>query len=237
MPAHDDATTLGTAVKRVLEVQYPCEAELVVVDDGSTDDTWAVLSALGDPRVRVAEHPVNRGKGSAVRTAAGLASGDYLVIFDAGLEYSPGDILKLLEPVSRGDGEVVYGVRSFGTAHSFWFVIGNKVNTFTANLLFNTWISDLHSCLKLMPASLFRELPLKQRRFGFDSEVTALLLARGVRPCEVPVSYQARSREEGGGKLSLADGAAATWVLLRVRLHQGLRNLLSRPQARAARGS
>jgi glycosyltransferase involved in cell wall biosynthesis len=225
MPAYNEAATVSTAIKRVLEVRYPCEAELVVVDDGSIDDTWAVLSAIDDPRVRIAEHPVNRGKGAAVRTAAELATGDYLLIFDADLEYSPDDILRLLDPVLRGDAEVVYGVRSFGssTAHSFWFVIGNKANTFTANFLFNTWLSDLHSCLKLMPVPLFRGLPLKQRGFGFDTEVTALLLVRGVRPYEVPISYKARSREEGK-KLTWADGVEATWILLRVRLLQAFRN-------------
>jgi glycosyltransferase involved in cell wall biosynthesis len=225
MPAYNEAATVGTAIKRVLEVPYPCETELIVVDDGSIDDTHAVLASVSDPRVKIADHPVNRGKGAAVRTAADLATGDYLLIFDADLEYSPDDILKLLAPVLRGETDVAYGVRSFGstTAHSFWFVAGNWVNTFTANFLFNTWIRDLHSCLKLMPVSLFRELPLKQHGFGLDTEVTALLLARGVRPYEVPISYQARSREEGK-KLTWSDGVEATWILLRVRLGQAFRN-------------
>jgi len=158
-----------------------------------------------------------------VRTAASLATGDYLLIFDADLEYSPDDILSMLAPVSRGDAEVVYGVRKFGasTAHSFWFVIGNRVNTFTANALFNTWISDLHTCLKLLPAALFRELPVTENRFGLDTEITALMLARGVRPYEVPISYKARSREEGK-KLTWGDGVEATWILLRVRMKKAV---------------
>jgi hypothetical protein len=166
MPAYNEAATVGIAVKRVLDIRYPCDVEVVVVDDGSADNTGEVLASIDDRRVTIAEHPVNRGKGAAVRTAAGLATGDYLVIFDADLEYSPDDILGLLTPVTRGDAEVVYGIRKFGasTAHSFWFVIGNRVNTFTANALFNTWISDLHTCLKLLPASLFRELPLTENR-------------------------------------------------------------------------
>jgi len=154
MPAYNEAATVGLAVKRVLDIRYPCDVEVVVVNDGSVDETSEVLAGIGDPRVTIAEHPVNCGKGAAVRTAAALATGDYLVIFDADLEYSPDDILGLLTPVSRGDAEVVYGIRKFGasTAHSFWFVIGNRVNTFTANALFNTWISDLHTCLKLQGA-------------------------------------------------------------------------------------
>jgi hypothetical protein len=125
--------------------------------------------------------------------------------------------------VSRGDAEVVYGVRKFGasTAHSFWFVIGNRVNTFTANALFNTWISDLHTCLKLLPLALFRELPLTENGFGLDTELTALMLARGVRPYEVPITYKARSREEGK-KLTWGDGVVATRILIRVRLRKAL---------------
>jgi glycosyltransferase involved in cell wall biosynthesis len=223
MPAYNEAATVGTAVKRVLDIRYPCDVEVVVVNDGSADRTREVLATIDDPRVVITGHPVNRGKGAAVRTAASLATGDYLLVFDADLEYSADDILGLLAPVSRGDAEVVYGVRKFGasTAHSFWFVIGNRVNTFTANALFNTWISDLHTCLKLLPASLFAELPLTESRFGLDTELTALLLARGVRPYEVPITYKARSREEGK-KLTWGDGVVATKILIRVRLRKAI---------------
>ena len=223
VPAYNEATTVGVAAKRLLDTQYPCDIEVVVVNDGSVDNTSEVLATIDDPRVVVTQHPVNRGKGAAVRTAAAMATGDYLLVFDADLEYSAEDIRGLLAPVLRGDAEVVYGVRKFGasTAHSFWFVIGNRVNTFTANALFNTWISDLHSCLKLLPVSLFRELRLTENRFGLDTELTAMLLARGVRPYEVPITYKARSREEGK-KLTWGDGVIATKILIRVRLRKAL---------------
>jgi glycosyltransferase involved in cell wall biosynthesis len=223
IPAYNEVATIGVAVKRLLDIRYPCDIELVIVNDGSVDDTMQVLSGIDDPRVAVSEHPVNRGKGAAVRTAAAMATGDYMLIFDADLEYSAEDILSLLAPLQRGDAQVVYGVRTFGasTAHSFWFVIGNRVNTFTANALFNTWISDLHSCLKLLPLSMFRELPVKEDGFGLDTELTAMLLARGVRPYEVPIHYKARSREEGK-KLTWGDGVDATWILLRIRLKKAL---------------
>jgi glycosyltransferase involved in cell wall biosynthesis len=238
MPAYNEAATVGTAVKRVLGIHYPCEVELVVVNDGSVDNTAEVLAAIDDPRVVVTGHAANRGKGAAVRTAASLATGDYLLVFDADLEYSPEDILSMLAPVSRGDAEVVYGVRKFGasTAHSFWFVIGNRVNTFTANALFNTWISDLHSCLKLLPATLFRQLPVTEDRFGLDTELTAMLLARGVRPYEVPISYRARSREEGK-KLTWGDGVVATKILLRVRLRKAITDRRARLHRSLARGA
>ena len=223
IPAYNEAATVGVAVKRLLDIRYPCDIELVIVNDGSVDETMDVLSSIDDPRVVVSEHPGNRGKGAAVRTAASVATGDYMLVFDADLEYSADDILALLAPLQRGDAEVVYGVRTFGasTAHSFWFVIGNRVNTFTANALFNTWISDLHTCLKLLPLKMFRELPVKENGFGLDTELTAMLLARGVRPYEVPIHYKARSREEGK-KLTWGDGVEATWILLRVRMKKAV---------------
>jgi glycosyltransferase involved in cell wall biosynthesis len=238
IPAYNEAATVGVAVKRLLDIRYPCDIELVIVNDGSVDNTMDVLSSIDDPRVVVTEHPVNRGKGAAVRTAAAMATGDYMLVFDADLEYSADDILSLLSPLQRGDAQVVYGVRTFGasTAHSFWFVIGNRVNTFTANALFNTWISDLHTCLKLLPLSLFRELPVKENGFGLDTELTAMLLARGVRPYEVPIHYKARSREEGK-KLTWGDGVEATWILLRVRLKKSLTDRRARMRKSLARRS
>ncbi len=209
MPAYNEAATVGIAVKRVLDIHYPCDIEVVVVNDGSVDNTSEVLATIDDPRVVVTEHAANRGKGSAVRTAASLATGDYLLVFDADLEYSADDILGLLAPVSRGDAEVVYGV------------------------LFNTWISDLHTCLKLLPASLFRELPLSENRFGLDTELTAMLLARGVRPYEVPITYKARSREEGK-KLTWGDGVVATKILLRVRVLKAITDRRARMRGATA---
>jgi len=238
IPAYNEAATVGVAVKRLLDIRYPCDIELVIVNDGSVDNTMDVLSSIDDPRVVITEHPVNRGKGAAVRTAASLATGDYMLVFDADLEYSAEDILSLLSPLQRGDAEVVYGVRTFGasTAHSFWFVIGNRVNTFTANALFNTWISDLHTCLKLLPLAMFRELPVKENGFGLDTELTAMLLARGVRPYEVPIHYKARSREEGK-KLTWGDGVEATWILLRVRLKKALTDRRTRVRNKLTRRS
>ena len=236
IPAYNEAATVGVAVKRLLDIRYPCDIELVIVNDGSVDHTMDVLNGIDDPRVVVTEHKTNRGKGAAVRTAAALATGDYMLVFDADLEYSAEDILGLLAPLQRGDAEVVYGVRTFGasTAHSFWFVIGNRVNTFTANALFNTWISDLHTCLKLLPLALFRELPVKENGFGLDTELTAMLLARGVRPYEVPIHYKARSREEGK-KLTWGDGVEATWILLRVRMKKSVTDRRARMRKKLTR--
>ncbi len=218
MPVYNEAKTLAAALKRVLDVDYPCEVELVVVDDGSLDSTAEVLAAVDDPRVSVHRHVANRGKGAAIRTAGAQATGDWIIICDADLEYSPEEIPLLLQPVLRGDAEVVYGTRSFGShnSYSFWYVMGNKGVTLCANLLFNAYISDLETCFKLMPLAVYRELDVQAEGFGMEAEITGKLLRRGVRPYEVPISYRARSRAEGK-KLTWKDGVEAVWILARIR--------------------
>ena len=113
IPAYNEAATVGVAVKRLLDIRYPCDIELVIVNDGSVDDTGDVLASIDDPRVVVTEHTVNRGKGAAVRTAAAMATGDYMLVFDADLEYSADDIISLLSPLQRGDAQVVADDKRF----------------------------------------------------------------------------------------------------------------------------
>jgi glycosyltransferase involved in cell wall biosynthesis len=218
MPVFNEVETVEVVVKRVLDVPYPCEVELVIVDDGSADGTAAVLARLDDPRVSVHTHPANRGKGAAIRTAASKATGTHVVMCDADLEYSPEDLPALLRPVLEGEAEVVYGTRSFSshTAFSFWFVLGNKGVTFIANALFDSWISDLETCFKLMPLALYRSLDVRSAGFGMEAEITGKLLKQGVRPYEVPISYRARSRADGK-KLTWRDGVEAVWILGRIR--------------------
>jgi glycosyltransferase involved in cell wall biosynthesis len=219
MPVYNEAATLPAAVKTVLDVKYPCDIELVIVDDGSTDGGREILASLKDDRIMRRQHSRNLGKGAAIRTAAQAATGDYMVICDADLEYAPEEIPRLLEPVVRGDAHVVYGTRSFGsnTAFSFWYVLGNKAVTMFANAMFNTWISDLETCFKLMPLELYRELNIRSKGFGMEAEVTGKLLKQGHMPFEVPIRYKARRREEGK-KLTWRDGVEALWILMRVRL-------------------
>jgi glycosyltransferase involved in cell wall biosynthesis len=218
VPVYNEAATVVAAMKRIVDVEYPCDVEVVVVNDGSVDATAELLTALTDPRVKVIHHPSNRGKGAAIRTAAGAATGDYMIICDADLEYAPEEIPRLLEPVLSGETQLVYGTRSFGshTAYSFWYVLGNKAVTMFANVVYDCWISDLETCFKLMPLDLYRELDIRSAGFGMEAEVTGKLLARGMRPFEVPISYKARSREEGK-KLTWKDGVEALWILTRER--------------------
>ncbi len=219
MPVFNEEATLATAVKRVLDVEYPCDIELVIVNDGSTDGTVGVLDTLVDARINRVEHPVNRGKGAAIRTAAAAASGSYVIMCDADLEYAPEEIPALLKPVLDGETDVVYGNRTFGShsAFSFWYVMGNKLVTTAANVLFNSYLGDLETCFKLMPLALYRDLDIRSPGFGMEAEITGKLLKRGIRPFEVPITYRARNREEGK-KMTWRDGVEALWILARLRI-------------------
>jgi glycosyltransferase involved in cell wall biosynthesis len=193
----------------------------VVVDDGSTDGTASVLAAIDDARVNVVRHEHNRGKGAAIKTASGNATGEYVIILDADLEYDAQDIPGLMNPVLDGRATVVYGNRQFGShsAFSFWYVMGNKAVTLAANIIFNSYIGDLETCFKLMPLTLYRELNVRSTGFGLEAEVTGKLLRRRIRPFEVPISYRARSREEGK-KITAWDGVAALMILARERVRR-----------------
>ncbi|HEY3955808.1 MAG TPA: glycosyltransferase family 2 protein [Streptosporangiaceae bacterium] len=219
VPVYNEAETVQTAIKRVLNVNFPCQIELIVVDDASVDGTSEIIDGLHDERMIKLRHPENRGKGAAIRTAAGAATGDYVVPFDADLEYQPEEIPALLSPVLSGESEVVYGNRTFGShsAYSFWYVVGNKGITMAANILFNAYISDLETCYKLMPLELYRDLDVSSAGFGMEAEITGKLLARRIRPFEVPISYRARTRE-AGKKITWRDGVQAVWILARLRM-------------------
>jgi dolichol-phosphate hexosyltransferase len=219
MAAYNEAETITQAIEEVLGVDYPCEMELIVIDDGSKDATPQLLDKIDDPRVVKLRHPVNRGKGAAVMTAAEKATGTHILPFDADLEYLPEDILRLIEPVLRGRCSVVYGARLFGcntVYRSYLYAVGNKLFTQTANLMFGAYLTDLHTCLKLIPVDVFRSLELRESGFGLDTEISASLLRCGIRPFEVPVSYFSRSHEEGK-KITWHDAFACLWILLRVR--------------------
>ncbi|MDT4938206.1 MAG: hypothetical protein QOG80_1877 [Pseudonocardiales bacterium] len=219
MPVYNEISTLTAAVKEVLAVDYPCAVELVIVDDGSTDGTRDLYTAFSDdPRVSVHLHETNQGKGAAIRTAARVARGDYVLPCDADLEYAPAEIPALLAPVIRGDAKVVYGTRTFGShnSYSYLYVLGNRGVTTAANILFNCYISDLETCFKLVPADLYRGLDIRANGFGMEAEITGKLLRRGIRPYEIAISYKARSRDEGK-KLTWRDGVEALVILVRER--------------------
>jgi glycosyltransferase involved in cell wall biosynthesis len=220
MPAYNEGHTIGHAITRVLNVPFPCPIELIVVDDGSVDSTSDVLKAIRDPRVVVEYHDTNLGKGAALLTGFSLVKGTHVVPFDADLEYEPRDLLSLLQPVLTGRSDVVYGSRLFGANtvyQSYRYAMGNKMTTFMANILYDAYISDLHTCLKLMPTRLLRDLTLLERGFGLDTEITAHVLKLGYRPFEVPISYHSRTHAQGK-KITWRDGVACISILMRIRL-------------------
>ena len=219
IPAFNEERTLELIVNHVLE--QPEVGEVIAVDDGSTDGTWAMMSRLAgrDPRVRAFRLEANQGKGAALRRAVEEVRMPFALVQDADLEYDPRDYPTLLRPLLEGRADVVYGVRGFAgqTAFSFWFVMGNKAVTFAANILFDCYISDLESGYKALRSDLWRRLNLQGRRFDIEPDITARVLRLGYRIHEVPVRYYARSRAEGK-KLTWLDGLRAIVELARLRL-------------------
>jgi glycosyltransferase involved in cell wall biosynthesis len=230
MPVYNESATIERALERVLAVEYPCGIELVVIDDGSTDLTPQLLSPFADRRdVKIIRHVVNRGKGAAVRTGIQEASGTHVIILDADLEYSPSDIPSMLTPVLTGVADHVFGTRVFGLNTrfpSYRFAMGGRFTTAAANVLFDSCLTDMHTCLKLVPLQDLRRMVFSETGFGLDTELTAKLLRAGVRPYEVPVTYNGRTVLEGK-KLSWWDGVECLRILARTRM-QG-RELVPEP--------
>ena len=223
MPVYNESATIVRAMNRVLAVDYPCPMELIVVDDGSTDTTeLEIAGAVHRSGLTTVCHPTNRGKGAAVRTGIRRATGTHVIVMDADLEYSPSDIPGILIPVLNGVADHVFGTRIFGLNTrfpSYRFAKGGRFTTTVANILFDSCITDMHACLKIVPARQFRALTLSEKGFGLDTELTAKMLRAGVRPYEVPVSYYGRTCGEGK-KIRWRDGMQCLWILVVVRLHK-----------------
>jgi glycosyltransferase involved in cell wall biosynthesis len=221
MPVFNERATIEAAIDDALTSELPVTGrELVIVDDGSTDGTRELLGSREWPEnVKVVFHRANQGKGAAVRTALSHATCEFAAILDADLEYRAADLADVLEPLVSGEAAVVYGTRAWTSqsSYSFWYVMGNKAVTFAANVLYNCWISDLMTCHKAMRTELFRSLPLRERGFAIEPEITAWVLRAGERIHEVPISYRARSRE-AGKKLTALDGFRVLRTLVRCRV-------------------
>jgi glycosyltransferase involved in cell wall biosynthesis len=220
MPVFNERNTVVEVLRRMRTVELPdgIEREIIVVDDGSSDGTRDLLRQLGDSTVRVALHDGNRGKGAAVRTGLALASGDYVLIQDADLEYDPDDWPLLIAPVIRGRARVVYGSRFTGERRNMLFLhwVGNRVLSLVTNMLYNTTLSDMETCYKLIDRTLLADLGLRCDRFDIEPEITAKILKRRVRIYEVPISYMGREFDEGK-KITWRDGFAALWTLVKFR--------------------
>jgi glycosyltransferase involved in cell wall biosynthesis len=220
VPVFNERNTLVEILRRMRAVELPdgVEREIIVVDDGSNDGTRDVLRQLGDSTVRVVMHDVNRGKGAALRTGFAHASGEYVLVQDADLEYDPEDWPKLLNPVLRGKARVVYGSRFTGERRNMLLLhwMGNRFLSMTTNVLYNTTLSDMETCYKLLERDLIDEMRLHSDRFDIEAEITAKILKRGIRIYEVPISYSGREFDEGK-KITWRDGFSALWTLVKYR--------------------
>lgn len=222
MPVHNEGATLRTVLEALGKVSMPCAWELIVVDDGSWDGAVEQIERSwvpGAEQVLVVRAIRNRGKGSALRKGFSLATGDILGVQDADLEYDPAQIPVLISPILRGDADVVFGTRQFGsqTAYSFWYVVGNRVMSLVASALFDRYVTDAYTCYKFFTRERYQQLRLTADGFEIEAELTGGLLRTGARLYEVPITYTARTREEGK-KIRPADGLTGILRLLRVRL-------------------
>jgi dolichol-phosphate hexosyltransferase len=221
MPVFNELSTVEAAIDDALTAELPVESrQLVIVDDGSSDGTRDLLRGREWPdNVTLVLHERNRGKGAALQTGLQHATGDFSAILDADLEYRASDLGPLLLPLLNGDARVVFGTRSWSShaAFSFWYVMGNKGVTFATNVIYNCWISDVMTCHKAMSTELFRSLRLRERGFAIEPEIAARVLRAGERIYEVPITYKARSREEGK-KLTALDGLRVLRTLVRCRV-------------------
>jgi len=216
IPTYNEAQTIKELIRQVKVVKLPWQKEIIVVDDYSTDQTPQILKKITD--IKLIRHSYNKGKGSAIRTGIKQATGDYVIIQDADLEYDPREYKLLIKPVIDGKAKVVYGSRFTGQRRNmfFWHWVGNKFLTLVTNVLYNTTLSDMETCYKLIPRQLLLDLKLKAKRFEFEPEVTAKILKQGIRIWEVPVSYAGREFDEGK-KISWKDGLPALWTLIKYR--------------------
>jgi len=216
IPVYNEAATIREVLLRVRS--SPLEKEIVIVDDGSTDGTRDLLAAEAIDGTKVVLHPRNQGKGMAIRTGLKHATGDYVLIQDADLEYDPADYELLIRPILRGKATVVYGSRFLGEhrAMLFWHSVGNRLLTLITNVLYDSTLTDMETCYKLFPRALIQSIPLRARRFDFEPEITAKVLKRGHRIYEVPISYAGREPHEGK-KISWRDGFPAIAALIRYR--------------------
>lgn len=217
IPSFNEAATIGRIIQQVKTQNFKNIAkEIIVVNDGSTDSTKKILSF--QKGIKIISLPKNQGKGAAIRAGIKQATGAYVLIQDADLEYDPADIQSLLDPILNKKAEVIYGSRFLGPHKNmlFWHLMGNKFLSFITNFLYNTTLSDMEVGYKLIPKKLLDSITLKENRFGFEPEITSKILKQGIRIYEVPISYSGREFSEGK-KITWVDGLIAFFLLFKYR--------------------
>jgi len=218
MPVYNEANTVEAVIRRVLE--QPDVAELITVNDASSDGTGEVLRNLAQelPKMRVFEHEVNQGKGAALRTGISHATAPYVIIQDADLEYDPEEYPVLLKPILTGKADVVFGSRFIGgEAHRvlyFWHSVGNRFLTLLSNMFTNLNVTDMETCYKVFRREIIQGIRIEENRFGFEPEITAKVARLNIKIFEVAISYSGRTYAEGK-KIGWKDGLSAVRCILK----------------------
>lgn len=220
MPVYNEENTIDQIISLVLS-QEPV-AELIIVEDCSKDATWSKLEPwpARDPRVRLFRHPVNQGKGAALRTGLAKATSPYVLIQDADMEYDPTEYYVLLGPLLQDRADVVFGSRFAGGAHRvlyYWHSVGNRLLTTLSNMCTNLGLTDMETCYKAFRLDVIRRISIEENRFGFEPEITAKVAKLGVRIFEVPISYYGRTYAEGK-KIGWKDGFSAIRCIIKYSL-------------------
>lgn len=214
VPCFNEVGTVLTLVKRVLD--SPWVAEVVLVDDGSTDGTREALASIDDPRVRVELHERNQGKGAALRTGFALVTSDYAIVQDADLEYDPAEYGDLIGPLENAGADVVFGSRFVSSRPHrvlyFWHSVGNRLLTLLSNMATDLNLTDMETCYKAFRREVIQSITIEEDRFGFEPEITAKVAARGLRIFEVGISYDGRTYADGK-KIGWKDGVRAVWCI------------------------
>jgi glycosyltransferase involved in cell wall biosynthesis len=225
IPVYNERYLVAELIRRALDAPLPraLDRELIVVDDGSTDGTRAILEELAEkhPEIVYTPHEKNQGKAGAIRTAIALASGEFCIFQDADLEYDPRDYALILDPLLTGDADVVYGSRFLSRERRrvlyFWHSVGNHFLTLLSNLTTGLNLTDMETCYKAFRTDLLKTIPIRSENFGLEPEITAKVAKRRFRVYEVPINYNGRTYAEGK-KITWKDGFHALWVLLKYRL-------------------
>lgn len=219
IPIYNEKNTVENIVRQVQAVEIGMEKEIILVDDGSTDGTRDILEKIKEKNVKIFLHEQNQGKGAALRTGFSKATGDFVIVQDADLEYDPREYPRLLQPLLDGRADAVYGSRFLGGPHRvlfFWHYLGNKMLTTFSNMLSNLNLTDMETCYKVLRKEILDKINLKSNRFGIEPEITLKLARLKCRIYEVPISYSGRDYSEGK-KIGWKDGVAAIYHIIRFK--------------------